>query len=166
MSGPVGSGKTTLVRTLSETEVVETEAPATEAIGKPTTTVAMDFGTLHLGGYTLYLFGTPGQERFDFVWEILLEGALGIFFLVRGHQPGDLAHARRQLDRLLAFGPVPYVIGVTHQDLPQVWTPEEVALLLGEPEERVVGLVATDRQSAAQALLRLLELILKEGEAR
>lgn len=122
--------------------------------------MVMDFGTLTLGDHLLYLFGTPGQERFDFVWDVLAEGALGMVLLVRGDQPGDFPHARRQLDYLLSRQAVPFVVGVTRQDQPQVWGPDEVALYLRQPFERVVALNATDPASAVQPLLRLLELML------
>ena len=84
ISGPVGAGKTTFVQTLSETEVVATEAEASEDIGKKYTTVAFDFGTLNLDGQELLLYGTPGQDRFDFMWDVLCEGALGLTLLVAG----------------------------------------------------------------------------------
>ncbi len=160
VSGPVGSGKSTFVRTLSETAIVDTDAFASEPIGKDMTTVALDYGTLRLDGQLLYLFGTPGQQRFDFMWDILTEGALGMVLLVRGDRPQDFPQARRQLDYLLSRQAVPYVVGVTRQDKPPVWGPEEVALYLGQPSEYVVGLNATDPKSAVKPLLRLLELML------
>jgi len=162
VAGPVGAGKSTFVRTLSETEVVDTDALASENIGKATTTVALDYGTLHLGEHLLYLFGTPGQDRFGFMWDVLSEGALGLLLLVRGDRPDDFGAARRQLDYITSKHPVPYVIGVTHQDLPLVWEPEDVAAFFGVPAERVVGLNARDRRSAAAPLIRLIELMLAD----
>ena len=159
VSGPVGAGKTTLIRTLSETEVVETDVTATEAIGKEQTTVAMDYGSLRLEDRTLYLFGMPGQERFDFMWELLLEGSLGMIMLVRGDKPQDFVQARRQLDYLVSRRDIPFVIGVTRQDVQPVWAPNEVAAFLGLPEERTIGLVATEAKSALVPLLRLLEIV-------
>jgi len=159
VTGPVGAGKSTLIRTLSETEVVDTDAAATEAIGKATTTVALDHGTLHLDGHLLHLFGTPGQERFDFMWEILAEGALGILLLARADRPDKLPAARNILDFVRSRAPVPYVVGVTHLDRPKVWQPGEVALFLGTPLEQVVGLDPRDPAEAARPLARLLELI-------
>ena len=159
ITGPVGAGKSTLIRTLSETEVVDTDAAATEAIGKETTTVALDHGTLHLDGHLLHLFGTPGQERFDFMWEILSQGALGILLLVRADRPDKLPAARNILDFVRSRAPVPYVVGVTHLDRPKVWRPEEVALFLGTPLEQVVGFDPRDPAEAARPLARLLELI-------
>ena len=157
ISGPVGAGKSTLIRTLSETEVVDTDVAASEDIGKEQTTVAMDHGTLRLGDQILHLFGLPGQARFEFMWDILSRGALGMLMLVRGDQPSDLLHARYQLDLLTSRFDLPYIVGVTRQDLPKVWTPTEVSLFLKIPPHKVVGLVTTDRESAARPLVRLLE---------
>lgn len=159
VTGPVGAGKSTLIRTLSETPVVDTDAPATEAIGKATTTVALDHGTLELEGHLLHLFGTPGQERFDFMWEVLTEGALGILLLARADRPDQLAQARNILDFVRTRAPVPYVVGLTHLDRPRVWQPEEVALFLATPKEQVVGLDPRRPEEAARPLMRLLELI-------
>ncbi|MGH8087570.1 MAG: GTP-binding protein, partial [Stenotrophomonas sp.] len=74
VSGPVGAGKTTFIRTISQVEVVSTEEKSTEEIGKTHTTVALDFGQMNLGDHVLHLFGTPGQTRFDYMWDVLSEG--------------------------------------------------------------------------------------------
>ena len=146
-----------LVQTLSQTPVVATEAQASEDIGKANTTVAFDFGTLRLDGQELHLYGTPGQDRFSFMWEVLCEGALGLLLLVAGDRPQDFAHARNILDFITSRVPVPFLVGVTRQDLPRVWAPADVALYFGLPETQVVGLNATDPQGARLLLARLLE---------
>jgi len=84
-SGPVGAGKTTAIKSLSDIEVVATEARATDKVKeiKENTTVAMDYGRINLDvETTVHLYGTPGQERFDFMWEILAQGALGLVLLI------------------------------------------------------------------------------------
>jgi uncharacterized protein len=159
VSGPVGAGKSTFIRSLSETEVVDTDELATENIGKAMTTVAMDFGTLHLDGQPLYLFGTPGQDRFDFMWEILCEGALGLVLLVAGDQPKDFPHARRILEFITSRIPVPFVVGVTRQDMGRVWTPEDVADYFELPLEQVIGLNATKATPCVNVLVHLLHHI-------
>lgn len=126
--GPVGAGKTEAIRTMSDIEVVSTEAGATDetALLKANTTVAMDMGVMHLEGQDkVVLYGAPGQDRFDFMWEILLEQARGLVLLVdhsRQDPVADLAHYTTQLRRLGEGAPPrPMVIGVTHADLaPQV----------------------------------------------
>lgn len=157
VSGPVGAGKTTFVQALSESEVVSTEADATEDIGKPTTTVAFDFGTLNLDGQELHLYGTPGQDRFDFMWDVLCEGALGLVLLVAGDRPQDFLHARHILEFITSRNPVPFVLGVTKQDLPDTWHPADVASYFDLPDEQVLGLQATSPDSARQVLIRLIE---------
>lgn len=159
ISGPVGAGKTTFVQSLSETEVVETDEVASEDIGKEKTTVALDFGTLTLDGIPIYLFGTPGQDRFDFMWEILCEGALGMILLVAGDKPSDFPHARRILEYVTSRLPVPFVIGVTRQDFDRVWEPEDVADYFDMDPRQVIGLNATSPTSSVLALIALLKYI-------
>ena len=159
IAGPVGAGKTTFVRTLSTSEVVDTDEIATENIGKSATTVAMDFGALDLDGVPVQLFGTPGQDRFDFMWEILSEGALGLVLLVHGQRPADFPRARDILEFITSRIPVPFIIGVTHQDLPRVWQPDEVADYFDLDHQQSIGLDATQAESSARVLIRLLESI-------
>lgn len=165
ISGPVGAGKTTFVQTLSQTEVISTEADATEDIGKATTTVAFDFGTLNIGGQELHLYGTPGQDRFDFMWDVLVEGALGLVLLVAGNKPQDFLHARHILEFITSRNPVPFVVGVTRQDLPDVWQPSDVAAYFDLPVQQVMGLRATEEDSARDVLIRLLEANLSRKES-
>src|SRR5690625_6233998 len=80
-TGPVGSDKTTAIQSLSDIGVVSTEASASDDVKslKPTTTVAMDYGLMKLpNGDQVRLYGTPGQKRFDFMWDILARDALGL----------------------------------------------------------------------------------------
>ena len=159
IAGPVGAGKTTFIQALSETEVVDTDELASEDIGKARTTVALDFGTLELDGVPIHLFGTPGQDRFDFMWEILCEGALGLILLVAGDRPTDFSHARRILEFITTRINVPFLVGVTRQDLPRVWDPEDVADYFEIPSDQVIGLNATSSTSSVLSLIRLLETI-------
>jgi uncharacterized protein len=159
IAGPVGAGKTTFIQSLSETEVVDTDEFASEDIGKAKTTVALDFGTLELDGVPIHLFGTPGQDRFDFMWEILCEGSLGLILLVAGDRPTDFPHARRILEFITTRVNVPFLVGVTRQDLPRVWDPEDVADYFELPGDQVIGLNATSSTSSVLSLIRLLETI-------
>jgi uncharacterized protein len=159
VAGPVGAGKTSFVRGLSEIEVVSTEEAASEDIGKAMTTVAMDFGALKLDGQTIHVFGTPGQDRFDFMWEILCEGALGMILLVAGDKPQDFPQARKILEFITSRIAVPFIVGVTRQDLDRVWHPDDVADYFDLPAHQVIGLNATSSTSATLAMIRLLESI-------
>ncbi len=85
VTGPYSSGKTQFIRSISEIDVVATERKVSSEAEKikDSTTVAMDFGRITVDKeLILYLFGTPGQRRFDFMWEILSEGMLGFVVMV------------------------------------------------------------------------------------
>ena len=160
--GPVGAGKTAFIQALSETEVVETDELASEEIGKERTTVALDYGTLTLDGIPIHLWGTPGQERFSFMWDLLAEGALGLVLLVPGDNPRDFPKARMILEYVTSRHPIPFMVGVTRQDLPRVWNPQDVADYFELDERQVIGMNATSPTSSVLALIRLLEFI--QGE--
>ncbi len=145
VAGPVYAGKTTLIQTVSDVHVLSTEEPASEDIGKETTTVALDFGFLTLGGFQVHLFGTPGQERFDFMWSILCEGATGLILMVNASRVRDFPAARRMLDFITSQIPIPFVIGVTHLDSPNHWDIEDITSYFQVPEHLVVGVDARDR---------------------
>src|SRR5688500_15649414 len=102
VTGPFGAGKTSLISTISEIDVLSTEKDVSDGAGgaaKSSTAVAMDFGRLTVDGdLALYLFGTPGQKRFDFMWEILAEGMLGFIVLVDAERPEAVAESRDILD--------------------------------------------------------------------
>lgn len=119
-AGPVGSGKTTAIQSLSDIEVVSTEARASDEVRqlKPTTTVAMDYGLMKLdNGDQVRLYGAPGQQRFDFMWDILTDNALGLVVLVSaaGHDPvADLRLYLTAFRALINRSAV--VVGITHTD--------------------------------------------------
>lgn len=121
-AGPVGAGKTQAIRVASDVEVVSTEAAATDqtALLKADTTVAMDMGLMRLDGTDrIRLLGAPGQERFDFMWDILLEQARGLVVLVDHTRITALEDLRFYADQLRQrAGPrrLPWVVGVTHMD--------------------------------------------------
>jgi len=129
--GPVGAGKTQAIRTISDIDVVSTEADATDETArlKRQTTVAMDMGMMKLDGDDkVILYGAPGQDRFDFMWEILLAQVWGLVLLVdhSGKDPvADLAHYVDRLRELSDGRPRPLVIGVTHADLVD-WRPLDI----------------------------------------
>jgi signal recognition particle receptor subunit beta len=120
--GSVGAGKTQAIKTISDIEVLSTEELATDATSriKANTTVAMDMGLVQLGSEgQVILYGAPGQERFSFMWEILLGQTQGIVILVNHGHPnplGALQHYVEALRRLSAGSPPPFVVGVTHTD--------------------------------------------------
>lgn len=120
-SGPVGAGKSTALASISDIEPFTTEEYATDETRerKETTTVAMDYGLLKLeNGERIHLYGTPGQERFNFMWEILTEGAIGLIILVDNMRPDPLADLQFYLDAFKDFiGENAVAVGVTRTDL-------------------------------------------------
>lgn len=165
VTGPFSSGKTEFIGSISEIDVVSTErriSQVSERI-KDQTTVAMDFGRITIDeDLVLYLFGTPGQKRFDFMWEILSEGMLGFVVMVDSTRPETFREARRILDTFRAYSPVPYVVAANKQDLPDAWTPEDLRIVLRiDPDVKVIPCVARDKESVKQVLLELLYAILE-----
>ncbi len=166
VTGPFSAGKTAFIQTVSEIDVVETERKITNESEKikETTTVAMDFGRITIDeDLVLYLFGTPGQRRFDFMWEILSEGMLGFIVLVDSTRPETFREARRILETFRAYAPTPYVVAANKQDLPEAWEPEDMRIALRlSPQVKLLPCVATDKESVKKVLLELLYSILEE----
>jgi len=120
ISGPVGAGKTTAVRALSSKQAVSTDVNATEfnSVRKNKTTVAMDYGVFHAGGERMHLYGTPGQERFQFMWEILGKNACGLILLIDNSRDNPLQDMKHYLKLFHPFSNDHKVaIGVTCMDL-------------------------------------------------
>jgi len=135
-TGPVGVGKTSAIAALSDVPIISTDARASDMTinRKGHTTVAMDYGILNLeGGGKVHLYGTPGQERFDFMWEILTTGGLGLILMLDNTRPNPkkdmqfFLHAFR--DYLVD---VPTVIGISKTDLQARPSPRDYADMLPE----------------------------------
>jgi small GTP-binding protein len=169
VTGPFSAGKTEFIQTISEIDVVATERRISrpEERVKDQTTVAMDFGRITVDeDLVLYLFGTPGQRRFDFMWEILSEGMLGFVVLLDSVRPETFREARSILETFRSYAPVPYVVAANKQDLEDAWLPEDMRIALRIPQEiKVLPCVATDRESVKQVLLELLYSILEVMDA-
>lgn len=168
VTGPFNAGKTELIRSVSEIEVVSTEKRVTaesEKI-KNTTTVAMDFGRITVDNdLVLFLFGTPGQRRFDFMWEILSEGMLGFIVIVDSTRPETFREARIILETFRAYAPTPYIVVANKQDLPEAWSVEDIRLALRlDPAIKLLSCIATKKSSVKTVLLELLYAILEEME--
>lgn len=126
ITGPFSAGKTTLIQTISEVAIVGTERDVSDDTKsvKERTTVAMDFGRITFAqDLTLFLFGTPGQRRFEVMWEILSEGMIGFILLVHAGDERSIDEASHILDTFRQYADVPYVVGVTHLD--ELEAPEE-----------------------------------------
>ena len=169
IAGGFGVGKTTLVGSVSEIVPLRTEALVTnESQGvddlsgvptKHTTTVAMDFGRLTLAeDLVLYLFGTPGQRRFWFMWDDLCLGAIGAIVLVDTARLDDSFSA---VDYFESKG-VPFIVAVNEFDGARRYPLDEVATALAlSPHVPILTVDARDRESVKQALIRVTEYSLQ-----
>jgi signal recognition particle receptor subunit beta len=170
VAGGFGVGKTTLVGSVSEIMPLRTEALVTnESEGvddlaavpsKATTTVAMDFGRITLAeNLVLYLFGTPGQRRFWFMWDDLCVGAIGAIVLV---DTARLDEAFSPLDYFESKG-LPFIVAVNQFDNAQKYPLEEVRNALAIPAHvPMIDIDARDRDSCKQALIRITEYSLEQ----
>ncbi|MEV6792187.1 ATP/GTP-binding protein [Streptomyces sp. NPDC051320] len=166
--GHFAVGKTTLIGTLSEITPLRTEERMTQAAadiddlrgapGKETTTVALDFGRLTLSDeLVLYLFGTPGQQRFVELWEDMARGSLGALLLV---DPARLADTFPVIDLVEKYG-LEYAVAVNSFDPHTRHAEEELREALDLlPDTPVVYCDARDRNSSAQTLITLVRHLL------
>ena len=174
VAGGFGVGKTTLVGSVSEIDPLRTEALVTgESEGiddlsqvptKTTTTVAMDFGRITLGeDLILYLFGTPGQKRFWFMWDDLCLGAIGAIVLVDTNR---LDEAFSPLDYFEEKG-LPFIVAVNQFDSGPQYELEQIREALAiAPHVPMMRIDARDRDSAKSALIRVTEYALERLAAQ
>jgi uncharacterized protein len=173
LAGGFGVGKTTLVGAVSEIRPLRTEEPLTESsrrvdstVGverKTTTTVAMDFGRITLrDDLVLYLFGTPGQERFWFMWDELAIGALGAVVLADTRRLADCFPAIDYFERR----EIPFIVALNCFDGSRRYSNEDVRIALDlEPGLPIVLCDARSRESAKEVLIALVEHVLTQADA-
>lgn len=168
VTGPFNSGKTQFIQSVSEIDVVSTERKITSEAErvKESTTVAMDFGRITVDAdLVLYLFGTPGQKRFDFMWEILSEGMLGFVVMVDSTRPETFREAKSILETFRAYAPTPYVVAANKQDMEDAWPLEDLRIALRLPPAiKLISCISTDKEQVKTVLLELLYSILAEME--
>ena len=166
-SGTTGAGKTTAIGQVSEIPPMTTDVRNTDSgLSKAMTTVGMDYGELTLdNGERLRLYGTPGQQRFDFMWKILSKGALGLIILIDNRQADPLADLDRYLDgfaQLIADTACVVAVGRTEtHPSPDLEQFAEHLAARGVP----CPVLAADVRDAAQ-VTQLLELLLLQLELK
>jgi uncharacterized protein len=168
ITGPFNAGKTTFIKAVSEITVLSTErqVSATSGEGDGETTVAMDFGRITVSDdVVLYLFGTPGQERFSFMWETLSEGMLGFVLLVDADAPQSYEDARQMINFFTEMSDVPFIVAANKVKADDEETLRRVRSDLGLADDTpLLPVDARDRDSVKSALLGLLYEILKSME--
>ncbi|VAW83248.1 putative ATP/GTP-binding protein [hydrothermal vent metagenome] len=130
-TGPVGAGKTTAIASVSDVPLLSTEKSATDMTKnmKPNTTVALDYGSINLGGKErIHLYGTPGQERFDFMWDILTKGGIGLLLLLNNSRPDPFHDMRFFSTRLTVLSRVAKSLSVSPV-LTNVTGPQSAAIM-------------------------------------
>lgn len=170
-SGPVGAGKTTAIASISDLAPVTTDESTSDLskTRKPATTVALDYGVMNLaGGEKLHLYGTPGQERFDFMWDILSTGGIGLILLLDNTRDDPFQDMKFFLQSFAKFiDETSIAIGITQMDLSRKPTLQEYhqqlkAMGYNPPVSTVDARVKNDVSILVQALLYSLDPGLEE----
>jgi small GTP-binding protein len=161
ITGAYSAGKTNFIRSISDIETVSTEYEVTdpeERLLKRETTVALDFGKIAItDDVVLYLFGTPGQERFDFMWELLSEGSMGYVVMVDSCRPAHFLETQRLMERFTQITDAPFIVAANKQDDPTALPLSYIRKRLQLPYEiPLLPCIATDRESVKSVLLGLL----------
>ncbi|MEM3030514.1 MAG: ATPase domain-containing protein [Candidatus Micrarchaeia archaeon] len=155
VTGPFHSGKSSFIHAVSE------RAVSVDRLG---TTIALDHGYLEHGGLAVDLFGTPGQERFEFMMDILNRDAFGLILLVDSTDPASFPRAKEMAAHIMRYA-IPYAVAANKQDLPGALSTEEIRKLMGlGPEVPVLPTVAPSGKGCRAVLEALIDLIIR-GQA-
>ncbi|MEM8532840.1 MAG: ATP/GTP-binding protein [Chloroflexota bacterium] len=164
VTGTYGVGKSQFVQTASEQEFIDNDVPVSrqsERGVKNHTTTAFDFGVVTLAEQCqIQLYGTPGQERFDFLREELLSNSVGYIILVDSCHPDQIAETAYMLQSFTEITHIPFIVAANKQDQPGALSPEYIRHRLGIPNTiPVLGCVATDSAITRNVLATLLHYI-------
>ena len=166
ITGAFAAGKTQFINTITG-DAVKTEvqlSQKTEKLQKDKTTVAMDYGKIEINGNKIHLFGTPGQDRFNFMLEILSQHKDGAIVIVDSANTESIHKTKRFIDFIKNTGK-PFVIACNKQDLENSLSSEEIAKILGIPSNIVKPLIAKDKDSCLQILKEFGEILTSSKKA-
>ncbi len=156
VTGPYNAGKSSFVHAVSN------KAISVDRLG---TTVALDHGKVEYKGFTIDIFGTPGQERFDPLLKVLGSEALGVILVVDSTKPETFPRAKQLLEKTTRFG-LPYVVAANKQDLPNALKPEEIRRLMHLPKDvPIIPTVATKGVGVYEVLDALIGRLIGESYA-
>jgi small GTP-binding protein len=162
ITGAFNAGKTLFIHTISEIPVVSTERRISDDLSsvKEETTVAMDYGQVTMDGNLLHLFGTPGQERFNFMWDILVTDTDMLLLLIDSTARSTFATARQLLRQLRRKKRVPFLIVANKQDERKAMSTADLAksLKLDDPS-LVVPCDARDKDSVRAVLTKAMDYL-------
>lgn len=166
-SGPMGAGKTTAISMVSDNPSISTEVENTDLAThtKKNTTVAMDFGQIVLPEGKISLYGTPGQERFSFMWELLSENALGVIVLLDGSRPQskeDLLFFLQTYKNLNKN--IPFIVGLGYHAKKQHHSVDELNLMCAEHD--IIAPIFTVDVRKKEDVLLLINTLLSITEAQ
>lgn len=162
VTGPFNAGKTEFVRTLSDITIISTEQRISDQFKsvKDETTVAMDYGQVRLDSNLFHLYGTPGQPRFDFMWDILSKEMHAFILLVDSCDREGLLQAKRLIRIFRRKGRVPYLVVANKQDKKNALSAETVGKALGLGKKTsIVPCVSTKKASVRNVLKELQTLV-------
>ncbi len=161
-SGPVGAGKTTAINSISDIPTIKTEESASDETKdmKETTTVALDYGAIILPDETkIHLYGTPGQQRFDFMWDILTQGGIGLLLLIDGNDSKALENLSTFINSFKSFiRKTSVVVGITKQDMDKKYDLAEYRAVLSQ-EQPVIPIYEIDARNKKDISLMVETLL-------
>jgi signal recognition particle receptor subunit beta len=169
VTGPFAAGKTTFIHTITEIAPIQTEAKTTtdgESEVKNSTTVAMDFGRIEIDDENiLHIFGTPGQFRFNYMWNILSNDAIGIIIIVDSGDLSAFDDAKDMLNFFRVKSDASIVVALNHFKEKSHTNESELRKTMNIPQKiPVIDCDATSKESVKDVLLALLNLIITKGD--
>jgi signal recognition particle receptor subunit beta len=157
VTGPSAFLRRQFINSISEIDVLSTE----RAVSPQGETVSLDYGQIMVDDdLAIYLFGSPGEREYDFIWEVLSEGMLGFVVLVDSTQPNSFRSAKSILNNFAAYAPVPYIVAADNSFRADAWPLNDIGISLRLRENvKILSCASLDHDSVKNILLELIYLI-------